>query len=115
MVQQFARLQLPNGQAAQFKWQEGKREDDQVRQAKNVKLFLHADQEVFDCSLDVLHVCREGEEVMVVDAKWITEVIAMVLFRHPEVSWNKCKTDEYFAVEKTFSNVVVESKVKGEM
>ncbi|KAL0062057.1 hypothetical protein AAF712_011057 [Marasmius tenuissimus] len=40
MVQQFARLQLPNGQAAQFKWQEGKREDDQVRQAKNVKVSI---------------------------------------------------------------------------
>ncbi|KAK1215025.1 hypothetical protein PQX77_022375 [Marasmius sp. AFHP31] len=137
VVKRFARLLLPNRQAARSKWQEGKREDDVVRQARNVKvsignttcfaevlyyfniakrgirytlamikLFSPPDEEVLDKSLRVLHVCRKQGTLTVVDAKWITEVIAMVPFRPPTVAWNEGETDQYFVVEKIFSNLV---------
>ncbi|KAK1224524.1 hypothetical protein PQX77_012570 [Marasmius sp. AFHP31] len=40
MVRHFARIRLPNGQVARSKWQESKREGEEVRQARNVKILL---------------------------------------------------------------------------
>ena len=72
-----------------------------------VSLFSAPDPEILEISLKTLMVCRAGNEVMVVDAKWIKEVIAMVPFRRTGMAWDSLvSVDEYFMVERTFSNAV---------
>ncbi|KAK1215436.1 hypothetical protein PQX77_021975 [Marasmius sp. AFHP31] len=72
-----------------------------------VQLFSLPDSEILEGSLDVLHVCKKGAEVTFVSTKWITEVVAMVPFRRPGMGWDDdSEVNEYFLVEKTFSNTV---------
>ncbi|KAK1227461.1 hypothetical protein PQX77_009546 [Marasmius sp. AFHP31] len=126
VVKQFARLLLP---IARLHGPSGKKKSERVsignttrfaeviyyfNTAKRgirytlalVKLFSLPDEEILDKSLRVLHVCRKQEALTVIDAKWITEVVSMIPFRLPTAAWNEGETDQYFVVEKIFSNLI---------
>ncbi|KAL0059793.1 hypothetical protein AAF712_013434 [Marasmius tenuissimus] len=75
-----------------------------------VNFFSPPDPDILEASLNTLNVCKERSKVTVIDAKWIIEVVVMVPFRCPDVAWdNGTNVDEYFVVEKTFSNAVEHS------
>ncbi|KAG7089248.1 hypothetical protein E1B28_010947 [Marasmius oreades] len=136
-VTRFARLRLPNGQEARSLWKEANRETDLVRRARNVKPLLtdlryaevlyyftamqgntqftlaavmfysNPDPDIQEESLGMLNVCTKEEDVQIIDAKWIVEVVGMIPFRRPEIPWNDEEdTSEYFVLEKLYSNVV---------
>ncbi|KAG7085705.1 hypothetical protein E1B28_003249 [Marasmius oreades] len=75
-----------------------------------VTLYSCPHPDILEKSLKMLKVCTKEEDVQIIDAKWIVEVVGMIPFRRAEISWDdKEEVNEYFILEKFYSNVVIHS------
>lgn len=65
-------------------------------------MFADADPHVLKESYGTLHLCRYlgANSILVVDAKWITDVVGMVPFEYTPGETNYSEGKQYFAVEK---------------
>jgi hypothetical protein len=67
-----------------------------------VRMFAEADPQILEESYGTLHVCKYigGNNVQIIDAKWITDVVGMVPFQHIRGEETYTEGKQYFAVEK---------------
>lgn len=67
-----------------------------------VNMFADADPRVLKESYGTLHLCvyLGANGIRIVDAKWITDVVAMVPFKYTQGETNYLDGNQYFAVEK---------------
>lgn len=65
-------------------------------------MFGETDPQIFKESYSALHVCKYlgGPGTQVIDAKWITDVVAMIPFKHTQREVNYMEGKLYFAVER---------------
>ena len=65
-------------------------------------MFADADPHVLKESYGTLHLCRYlgTNGILVVDAKWITDIVGMVPFKYTQGETNYSEGKQYFAVEK---------------
>ena len=65
-------------------------------------MFGETDPKIFENSYGVLRVCKYlgKPETRVIDAKWITDIVAMVPFKHIQKEVNYVEGKLYFAVER---------------
>ncbi|KAG7093185.1 hypothetical protein E1B28_006874 [Marasmius oreades] len=76
-----------------------------------ITTFSPPNAEILQKSFKTLKVCSEGDSVTIIDAKWIIEVVGMIPFQQPGLAWdNKEEADQYFVLEKLYSNVVVHAE-----
>ncbi|KAL0569481.1 hypothetical protein V5O48_012478, partial [Marasmius crinis-equi] len=81
-----------------------------------VNMYSPPDARILQDSHNVLRVCTEGNQITIIEVKWISEVVAMIPFRRPGVAWEDDSepVDKYFVVEKTFSDAVVLPEEEGD-
>ncbi|KIL56752.1 hypothetical protein M378DRAFT_88875, partial [Amanita muscaria Koide BX008] len=127
-VQKWARLQLPNGQAARSVWKEDRMK--RVRFSRNIKehvfgiktalalvsVYGEPDQELLEQSHGTLRVLEYygNNALQVIDAKCIQSVVAMVPFPVTQAELDQHIYDNHFFVGKKFSIKFTLSRNEGD-